>query len=359
MCKSSEQHAFLAALPKVEHHIHLEGALSPELLFKLAEKNQIPLPTDDPSFASIESLKLRYTRFTCLDDFLNYYYICMNALITEDDFEMLAWDYFTRAKSDGVHHVEAFFDPQAHLSRGVAYATIVDGLNAARSRAESELGITSLLTSCYLRHLPVHESVATFKSPEVQEHYKNGSVIGVGLCSSENNPPTLWSEIFQEASSIGLKLTAHAGEEGPAEYLANALDHLGVTRIDHGIRLGLDHDPDLMKRVVDNNILLTVCPVSNVVLRCVPHISHVPIRKFIDAGVKFSVNSDDPAYFGAYILDCFCAVQETFDLSRKEWETITTNSIEHSWCSADRKSDLLDALSVVMNTHGARDITLN
>lgn len=346
MCKS-QIHSLLKALPKVEHHMHIEGALQPSLMFELAAKNNITLPKDDPAFESVETLNERYSRFTSLDDFLQYYYIGMSALISADDYEKLAWDYFQHAASDGIVHAELFFDPQAHLSRGVSYTTVVSGITAARKRAKLEFGITTELICCFLRHLPVPDSLATFDLPEVQESFTDGSICGIGLVSTElNKPPELWAELYKKAASKKLRLTAHAGEEGPAEYISGALDHLGAMRIDHGIHLA--DSPDLMARIAAEGIMLTVCPISNYVLKCVPSISDLPIRKFLDAGVKFSINSDDPAYFGGYILDNYCAVTEAFGLSVAELEGICRNAIQGSWCSDSRKKELIKRLEGVV-----------
>lgn len=291
--------SFLRQLPKCEHHMHLEGALTPSVLFTLAAKNNITLPRDDPAFQSTETLVARYDNFTSLDDFLHYYYIGMSVLINASDFEALAWDYFEHAAADGVAHAEVFFDPQAHLSRGVEYVTILSGFQAARQRAEKQFGISSELICCFLRHLPPKDCHATFQLPELQASLrssaKEGEVIGIGLDSSELAfPPQLFKDVYASAASLGLRCTAHAGEEGPAEYIRSALDDLKVERIDHGIRLA--EDEALLQRVVEQGTLLTMCPLSNVLLRCVSKVEEVPIRKFLEKGVRFSINSDDPAY---------------------------------------------------------------
>lgn len=326
--------------------MHLEGAMAPHVLFVLAEKNNIALPQDDEAYKSPEALLERYRRFTSLDDFLHYYYVGMSALVTAADFEALAWDYFQHASSDGVAHAEVFFDPQAHTSRGVKYATVLEGFDRACKRAERELGVTSILTCCFLRHLPPADCLQLFQDEEVQKSYKTGLVRGIGLDSSEKDfPPENFTELYSKAKDLGLRLTAHSGEEGPASYISSALHNLGVTRIDHGIKL-ID-DPLLMEKVARDKILLTLCPLSNVVLRCVDTIQDVPIRKFLDAGVPFSINSDDPAYFGGYILDNYLAVHRAFSLSAKEWGDIVRAGIEGSWCSDERKTELLHRLQSV------------
>lgn len=348
MCKSA-LHTLLQALPKCEHHMHLEGALTPGVLFQLAAKNQIQLPSDDSAYSSPAALAERYNRFSSLDDFLQYYYIGMSVLVDASDFEALAWDYFTHASADGVVHAEVFFDPQAHMSRGVSYDVVLSGFTAARDRARSEFGITSELICCFLRHLPAFDCLATFRLEDVQASFKSGQVIGVGLDSSESGfPPELFKELYQEAKALGLKRTAHAGEEGPAAYIQSALDNLDVGRIDHGIRLA--EEPSLLAHVSKQQILLSVCPISNVLLRCVSSVAELPIRKFLDEGVRFSINSDDPAYFGNnYILDNYCAVQDAFDLNEAEWSGICENSINGSWCSQQRKQEMLAKLKLVVD----------
>jgi adenosine deaminase len=271
----------------------------------------------------------------------------MSVLVHEGDFESLAWEYFKRASEDGVLHAEVFFDPQAHLSRGISYSTVLSGLQRACGRAEQELDMTTELITCFLRHLPAQDSVSTFDHADVQDSFASGIITGIGLDSSELGfPPELFEGLYRKAHGQGLRRTAHAGEEGPVEFIADALNMLGVERIDHGIRLA--DDGALMEMVAAKGTLLTVCPLSNVVLRCVKEIKDVPIRKFLDAGVKFSINSDDPAYFGGHILDNHCAVQEAFGLELGDWEGISRASIEGSWCSDARKSELVQALDTVL-----------
>ena len=330
MCQSAQVHSFLRSLPKCEHHLHIEGTISPELLFQLARTNNITLPaTTDPAFASIESLHERYLRFTSLDDFLNYYYIAMSALITASDFEQLGYEYFKKAHADGVHHAEVFFDPQAHTERGIAYEIVVKGLVAAQKRAEQEFGLTSKLILCFLRHLPAEQAENAFGEAQTLGHFSDGTIAAIGMDSTElGNPPELFRSVYERAEKIGLRRTAHAGEEGDATYISRALDICNVQRIDHGIRLV--EDEALLRRVAKEKILLTVCPLSNVQLKCVKTVADLPLRKFLEMGVKFSINSDDPAYFGGYILDNYCAVQEAFGLSVTEWRTIADNAVEGS-----------------------------
>ncbi|CAK4030056.1 adenosine deaminase [Lecanosticta acicola] len=346
---TSSMDTFLQKLPKCEHHMHLEGALTPHVLFQLASKNNITLPPDDPAFSSPETLLARYDQFTSLDDFLHYYYIGMSVLIDASDFESLAYDYFQHAHADGVVHAEVFFDPQAHLSRGIAYSTVLSGFQAARDRAARDLGISSELICCFLRHLPAQECSATFNLAEIQESLQSDGIVGIGLDSSEKDfPPHLFRDLYADAGRMGLQRTAHAGEEGPPEFILDALDQLHVDRIDHGIRLA--EDEALLSRVARQGTLLTVCPLSNVLLRCVTSVSELPIRKFLDAGVNFSINSDDPAYFGNnYILSNYLAVQKAFNLNFEEWTRICENGIRGSWCGPQRKEEMLALLKVVVN----------
>lgn len=357
MCRSS-LHSFLADLPKCEHHLHLEGCLTPKLVFELAAKNKIALPSpeDDPAYESPESLAKRYEHFSNLEDFLQYHYRAMRVLVTQEDFESLGWEYFTAAHKDGVRHAEVFFDPQSHTSRGVSFDTVVRGFKAACDRAEKELGVTSLLIMCFLRHLPVSSAAETMASAMNGGYFdgaanSNGSIISaVGLDSSEVGfRPELFTEMYMEAERLGAHRTAHGGEEGDPTYISGALDSLHVERIDHGVRL--IEDEKLLQRVVDEDILLTICPLSNLCLQVVSDISQLPIREFLKAGVKFSLNSDDPAYFRGYVLNNFCAVQEAFDLSVKEWKVITENSIHGSWAGKKRKSELIWMLDECIRKH--------
>lgn len=338
-------HSFLSELPKCEHHLHIEGSLSPQLLFKLAAINKVslPSPSEDAAFTSPETLLERYDRFTSLDDFLHYYFIGMSVLLTTSDYESLAYEYFLKAHADGVLHAEVFFDPQAHTSRGVAYKTVAEGFVAAQKKAEKELGLTSKLILCFLRHLPASEAVSTYQEADALGHFSDGTLVGIGLDSSEVGfPPELFREVYDSAYSKGIRRTAHAGEEGDATYISRALELCRTERIDHGIRLV--EDEELFNKVAENKTLVTMCPISNVQLRCVKKIADLPIRKFLDAGVRFSINSDDPAYFGGYILDNYLAVQEAFSLSVADWKYIAEGSILGSWCDETRKQEMLKKL---------------
>ncbi len=349
---NSQWHAFLHGLPKCEHHVHLEGCLTPSLIFHLATKNNIALP--DPlinsAYASIETLTARYGSFASLDDFLAFYFIGMVVLKDKSDFAELAWAYFQRAHEDGVHHAEVFFDPQVHMERGVEYRAIVDGYVVGCRRAERELGMTTRLIMCFLKHLPLESAAGLYATAMEEGHLDdmhNGVIHGLGSSSSEVGPPKdLFRPIYASAAERGVRLTAHAGEEGDSSYIAAALE-MGATRIDHGIRLV--EDVELMERVAREEVLLTVCPVSNVQLKCVSSVSEVPIRAFLDAGVRFSINSDDPAYFGAYVLECYCAVQDAFGLSVGEWRVIAENGVHGSWIEEERKEELLKKIEEHVN----------
>lgn len=336
-------HAFLQALPKCEQHLHLEGALEPSLMLKLAKDNGIDLPSpeSDPAFTSIDSLLQRYAAFTSLDDFLHYYFIGMSVLVKAADFEALAMDYFKRVQRDGVVHAEVFFDPQCHTVRGVQYDTIVQGFTKACKRAKTELNITTELIICFMRHLPWTSAEEIYQTalPDL----RSGELAGIGLSSTEKgNPPELFMSIYSSAEKEDIRRTAHAGEEADVSYMRGAWEHLHVQRVDHGIKLG--EDPDLMAEFARQKILITMCPLSNVKLHCVQSIEDLPIRLYLDNGVKFSINSDDPSYFGSYVLDNYCAVQEAFCLTQEEWIGIVEASIEGSWCSNGRKSEMLTML---------------
>ncbi|KAI0885058.1 adenosine deaminase [Annulohypoxylon maeteangense] len=342
MCKSP-LHNFLASLPKAEHHIHLEGSLEPELLFSLAAKNNITLPVStDASFASPASLRKRYSAFANLDDFLAYYYIGMSVLLHAADFEALAYAYFAKAAAQNVRHAEVFFDAQAHTRRGVALETVVDSFKKAQVRAEKDFGVSSELIMCLLRHLPLSSALDTFGLARGKGYFRDGTLRGMGMDSSEVPfPPPMWTELYEAAREEGIRTTCHAGEEGPPGYVSQALDLLGVQRIDHGVRALVDGDDALVARLAASKTLLTMCPLSNVKLNCISSMSEFPLRRLLDAGVRFSINSDDPAYFGGYILENYCALQETFGLSIRDWEMIAKGAIMGSWCTEERIAKLL------------------
>ncbi len=318
------------ALPKAELHLHIEGTLEPELMFAMAERNDIALP-----FASVGEIRAAY-EFDNLQSFLDIYYQGAAALVTEGDFHDLASEYFRRAHADGVRHVEMFFDPQTHTARGVAIGTVIQGLTAACREAERDLDITSGIILCFLRHLGADEAMATLQDALPFRD----ALLGVGLDSSEvGNPPELFTDVFARARAEGLHAVAHAGEEGPPSYVWGALDALGAERIDHGVRSM--EDPRLVAHLVAEQIPLTVCPLSNVKLRVVDRLADHMLPGMMDAGLLVSINSDDPAYFGGYVGENYAAVGEETSLDVAALATIAKNSFRSSFLPRDRKNALI------------------
>ena len=320
--------SFVRGLPKAELHLHLEGSLEPDMLMRLAARNKVGIP-----FRSVEEIRAAYC-FTELQDFLDVYYQGMNVLREEEDFYDLTMAYLKRAAADGAVHVEVFYDPQGHTARGIPFPTVTDGILAALADGRERLGITSLLILCILRHLPEDEGFATFRQAE--PYVAGRRIAGLGLDSTEkDNPPARFRRLFAAAREAGLKLVAHAGEEGPAAYVADTVDLLKVDRIDHGNR-ALE-DPALVRRLAASGIPLTVCPLSNLRLRGVTDLRRHPLKRMLDAGLKATVNSDDPSYFGGYLLDNFAAVAEALDLGRPDLVTLARNSIEGSFLDEPAK----------------------
>ncbi|MDH6114777.1 adenosine deaminase [Kitasatospora sp. MAP12-15] len=307
----------MMSIPKAELHLHIEGTLEPELAFELAARNAVELP-----FATVEELRAAY-RFEDLQSFLTLYYRLMDVLRTERDFTDLADAYLARASEQGVRHAEIFFDPQAHTARGVPIGSVIEGLSASLARAEERFGITTRLILCFLRDEPAMSALATL---EAAGPYLD-RITAVGLDSAEvGHPPAKFTAVFERARELGLRAVAHAGEEGPASYVWEALDLLRVERIDHGIR-SLE-DPALVARLVAERIPLTVCPFSNVRLRCVDTLAEHPLRRMLDAGLVATVNSDDPAYFGGHVHDNLVGVARALDLTDRHLRTLARNSFE-------------------------------
>ena len=310
--------ALLRAMPKAELHIHIEGSLEPELIFALAQRNGVAIP-----YASVEALRAAYA-FTDLQTFLDIYYAGASVLLHAQDFEDMAMAYFERAAADNVVHAELFFDPQTHTARGVSFETVISGLTRACERAQRELGVSSSLILCFLRHLSEEEAFATL---EEALPYRN-QFIGVGLDSSERgHPPEKFARVFARCRELGLHLVAHAGEEGPPAYIWSALDVLKVERIDHGVRCV--EDPALVQRLAATRLPLTVCPLSNVKLCVFKTMAEHNLAALLDAGLCATVNSDDPAYFGGYMNQNFV---ETFAAlpaltARHAWQ-LAANSFE-------------------------------
>lgn len=311
---------FIRGLPKAELHLHIEGSLEPELMFELARRNGVDLP-----FKTVEEVRAAYA-FSNLQDFLDIYYQGAGVLIAERDFHDLAMAYFRRVAADGCRHVELFFDPQTHTDRGVTFSTVMEGLLSGMVEAERDLGVTSSLILCFLRHLDEDAAFATLKDAEP---YRD-RIAGVGLDSSEvGHPPSKFARVFAAAKAQGLKLVAHAGEEGPPEYVWEALDLLHVDRIDHGNR-ALE-DAALVKRLVAEGMTLTVCPLSNLKLCVVDDLKDHPLKRMLDLGLKATLNSDDPAYFGGYLGENWTQTAEALGLSRDELVTLAKNSFTGSF----------------------------
>ena len=333
----SDTGTLIKRLPKCELHIHIEGSLEPELMFALARRNGIRLPD-----ASVEALHQAY-RFRNLQDFLDLYYQGMSVLIAEQDFYDLAWAYLERARADNVRHVEMFFDPQGHTSRGIAFATVVEGLHRAIVDAGRELGVQASLIMCFLRHLDEADAERTLDTALAFRD----RIVGVGLDSSEaGHPPSKFKRVFARARDAGLFLTAHAGEEGPPSYVWEALDLLGVARIDHGVRSV--EDQALVGRLARERIPLTVCPLSNLRLRVVDDLAHHPLRRMMDKGLMVTVNSDDPAYFGGYVNQNYHAVSDALGLGRDEIATIVRNGIQASLMTMPEKDKTLAEVDRVL-----------
>ena len=331
---STELDAFIAGLPKAELHLHIEGTLEPELMFALARRNGVALP-----FASVEDVRRAYD-FSNLQDFLDIYYKGADVLRSEADFRDLALAYFARAAADNVRHAEIFFDPQTHTTRGIAFGTVADGLLAGIAEAEARHGITARLILCFLRHLDEDAAFATLRAAEPWLD----RIAAVGLDSSEQgHPPEKFARVFAAARAQGLRLVAHAGEEGPPDYVRQAVDVLGIDRLDHGNR-ALE-DPLLTARLARSAMTLTVCPLSNLKLCVVGDIADHPIPRMLGLGLRATVNSDDPAYFGGYINDNYRALASTGELDRQDFTTLARNSFLGSFLPDEAVAGHLAAIA--------------
>ena len=323
-------------LPKAELHLHIEGSLEPEMLFDLAARNGVAIP-----FASADEVRAAYS-FSNLQDFLDIYYQGMSVLLAEEDFFDLTWAYLQRAAADNVRHVEIFFDPQGHTERGIAFTTVLNGIERALKQGEVQLGISYRLIMSFLRHLSEDEAFATLAEAEPYL----ARIHGVGLDSSElGHPPGKFERVFARARALGLHVTAHAGEEGPPEYVREALDLLKVERIDHGNR-ALE-DAGLTERIAAEAITLTVCPLSNLRLCVIGDMAQSPVQRMLDAGLKVTINSDDPAYFGGYVNDNFRAVTQALDLSEQQIVQLARNSFTGSFLPVDAQARHLAAIDEV------------
>ncbi len=321
--------AFIEGLPKAELHLHIEGTFEPELMFEIARRNHVDLP-----YASVEELRSAY-RFNSLQDFLDIYYEGANVLFEAEDFYDLTWAYLEKAARQNVLHAEIFFDPQTHTARGVPFAEVLDGIHRALVDGQAKLGLSSKLILCFLRHLEESDAMATLD--EALTHRER--IVGVGLDSSElGHPPGKFRRVFQRAREAGFLAVAHAGEEGPADYIWGALDELAVARIDHGVR-ALEDDK-LVERLAAEKVPLTVCPLSNLRLAVVRDMKDHPLKAMMERGLFVTVNSDDPAYFGGYVNENFQAVADALDLSRAQIVALARNGFDAAFLGAQEKAAL-------------------
>ncbi|WP_215754017.1 adenosine deaminase [Acetobacter sp. P5B1] len=333
---------FISTIPKAELHLHIEGSLEPELMFALARRNRVSIP-----FSSVEDVRKAY-QFTKLQDFLDIYYAGADVLLTAEDFRDLAVAYFDRAAADGVTHAEIFFDPQTHTLRGVPFDVVMEGLLAGVEEARRRHGMSVLLILCFLRHLDEESAFATFRSAEKWF----GQISGVGLDSSEvGHPPSKFAKVFAAAADAGLKRVAHAGEEGPPAYVYEALDILRVDRLDHGNR-SLE-DPFLTSRLARDAMTLTVCPLSNLKLCVVEDLRDHPIDIMLEKGLRATLNSDDPAYFGGYVAENYRALVDAGKLSNRDVATLARNSFLGSFLNDDALTHQLERLDAFLLRHTA------
>lgn len=333
---ASEMESFIRALPKAELHLHIEGTFEPELMFEIAARNGVKL-----RFPDVETLRKAYD-FSDLQSFLDIYYEGAGVLLHERDFHDLAWAYLEKVAVENVKHVELFFDPQTHTDRGVPMGVVINGLRSALDEARTKLGISSHLILCFLRHLSEEAAFATL---EAALPYRD-AFVGVGLDSSERgHPPSKFERVFAKAREHGLRAVAHAGEEGPAAYITEALDLLKVERVDHGVRC--EEDDELVARLVKEEIPLTVCPLSNVKLRVFDRLEDHNLKRMLARGLKVTINSDDPAYFGGYLTENLVQTQRALSLTKEEVRTIVGNAFEASFLSDQEKAKWREAVARV------------
>jgi len=325
---------YICSLPKAELHLHIEGSFEPELMFKIAKRNHIQLP-----YASVEDLREAY-HFSHLQDFLDLYYAGTGVLIYEQDFYDLTWDYLIQAKANHIVHTEIMFDPQAHTARGVSFETVIKGINRAMIDGEKKLDISSVLIMSFLRHLSEQDA---FKTLEESLSYRE-MITAVGLDSSEKgNPPEKFRRVFEKAREYGFLAVAHAGEEGPPENIWGALEYLHVSRIDHGNSSMLDNY--LVECLLEGGVPLTICPLSNIRLKVVKDLSLHPLRLMLDKGLRVTVNSDDPAYFGGYLNDNFIAIASALSLSKQEIYQLALNSFNASFLPQSKRQTYINLLN--------------
>ena len=331
---------FIQNLPKAELHLHIEGTFEPELLFDIAQRNNIKIPYKD-----VDSLRKAYD-FDCLQDFLDIYYQGANALQTEQDFYDLTEAYLQKCKAQNVRHTEIMFDPQTHTERGISFKTVIQGISKACEDAQKNYGITSFLIMSYLRHLPEKEA---FKTLEQSLPYKN-KIKAIGLDSSEKgNPPSKFKNVYEASVKEGYIPLAHAGEEGSAAYVWEALDILKIKRIDHGNNAL--QDSKLVQEIIKRDIAMTVCPLSNKALQVVPDLKNHPLKKMMDLGLKPTVNSDDPAYFGGQVNQNYIEIQKALNLTKKDLYELARNSFEYSLLDSETKEKYLNELEEYYQSH--------
>jgi adenosine deaminase len=339
MTDSENVRELIRRLPKAELHLHIEGSLEPEMAMHMARRNKVDLP-----YTSADELAQRYD-FSDLQSFLDLYYQATAVLLTEEDFFDLTWAYMQQCQTERIVHAEIFFDPQSHTSRGVPFKVVLKGIQGALAQAEAELGITTRLIMCFLRHLPAEDALDTWKMAEPYlEH-----IHGVGLDSSERDfPPRLFTGVFSIARAAGLKTVAHAGEEGPPAYIREALELLQVSRIDHGVRI--TEDPDLAAEVAARQVPLTVCPLSNVRLCVYESMKDHPILDMLDQGLLVTVNSDDPAYFGGYVNNNYLAVTEALTPGREQLVQLAKNSFTASFLDQRARAGWIEQVDEIAGT---------
>ena len=325
---------FIKKVPKAELHLHIEGTLEPEHMFELAKRNNVSIP-----YNNVEEIKSAYN-FKNLDSFLNIYYQGSKVLIHEKDFFDLTWAYILKCKEDNIVHTEIFFDPQTHLDRGISFDIVINGISKALDKANLEFGLTSKIIMCFLRHL---DEESGFKVLDQALKYKN-KIVGVGLDSSElGNPPKKFEKLFQKARDEGFLTVAHAGEEGPPEYIWDSINLLKVKRIDHGVQSLKDEK--LVDLLIKEQIPLTVCPLSNIKLCVFDKIENHNLKKMLNKGLRVMVNSDDPAYFGGYLNKNLIEIQSALDLSLEEIKTLIINSFKSSFLKDDKKKEWIDKIN--------------
>lgn len=331
---------FIKNIPKAELHLHIEGTFEPELMFKIAKRNKKRI-----KFNSVEEIRKAYD-FNNLQDFLDIYYEGASVLITEQDFYDITWAYLKKAHSQNVIHTEIFFDPQTHTDRGIAFETVIRGINKALKDGQDKWGISSKIIMCFLRHL---DEEAAMKTLEASLPFKE-MITAVGLDSSEvGNPPSKFERVFNEAREAGFLAVAHAGEEGPAEYIREALDLLKVSRIDHGNHC-LDNEK-LTRELAEKKIPLTVCPLSNLKLKVVQNLKEHPLREMMEKGLLVTINSDDPAYFGGYVGDNYEAIAKALDLNKEEICQLAKNSFQASFLDDTEKTKMIEKVNEYCKFH--------